>query len=194
MVYPVIVPLRQIDSLFRTAARHLERHGSTIVPQWLAEIDGVESAEERDRHRASNARSPTPLSCSGRLDMNIKIERPRRRQRENKSSRIKSRHHLPLGRSQLMRGRSTRILRSVEIDEAVDSMYSVVDENKFLEDHVPQRATRNALLQELLVGPHRSRTSAAARRSCRFTRTSSAATADRNERPIDAIRLEFREH
>ena len=56
---PVIVFFDEMESLFRTRGTGISSDmESTIVPQLLAEIDGVESLARRDRHRRLQPRGP----------------------------------------------------------------------------------------------------------------------------------------
>src|SRR6202795_1843935 len=77
--YPVIVFFDEMDSLFRTRGTGISSDiESTIVPQLLAEIDGVESLKNVIVIGASNREdliAPAILR-PGRLDVKIKIERP----------------------------------------------------------------------------------------------------------------------
>ena len=62
----MIVFFDEMDSLFRTRGSGISSDvESTIVPQLLAEIDGVEALQERDRYRCVQpARtSSTRRSC-----------------------------------------------------------------------------------------------------------------------------------
>src|SRR5487761_2331227 len=76
---PVIVFFDEMDSLFRTRGTGISSDmESTIVPQLLAEIDGVESLRDVIVIGASNREDlidPASLR-PGRLDVKIKIERP----------------------------------------------------------------------------------------------------------------------
>ena len=56
---PVIVFFDEMDSLFRTRGTGISSDmESTIVPQLLAEIDGVETLQQRDRDRRVEPRGP----------------------------------------------------------------------------------------------------------------------------------------
>src|SRR2546428_3953124 len=77
--YPVIVFFDEMDSLFRTRGTGISSDiESTIVPQLLAEIDGVESLKNVIVIRASNREDliDPAILRPGRLDVKIKIERP----------------------------------------------------------------------------------------------------------------------
>ena len=76
---PVIVFFDEMDSLFRTRGSGISSDmESTIVPQLLAEIDGVEALRDVIVIGASNREDliDPAILRPGRLDVKIKIERP----------------------------------------------------------------------------------------------------------------------
>src|SRR5919205_894636 len=76
---PVIVFFDEMDSLFRTRGTGISSDiETTIVPQLLAEIDGVESLRNVIVIGASNREDliDPAILRPGRLDVKIKIERP----------------------------------------------------------------------------------------------------------------------
>src|SRR5579863_9857660 len=76
---PVIVFFDEMDSLFRTRGTGISSDmESTIVPQLLAEIDGVEALRDVIVIGASNREDliDPAILRPGRLDVKIKIERP----------------------------------------------------------------------------------------------------------------------
>ena len=78
---PVIVFFDEMDSLFRTRGTGISSDmESTIVPQLLAEIDGVETLKNVIVIGASNREDliDPAILRPGRLDVKIKIERPTR--------------------------------------------------------------------------------------------------------------------
>jgi proteasome-associated ATPase len=123
---PVIVFFDEMDSLFRTRGSGISSDiESTIVPQLLAEIDGVESLKNVIVIGASNREDliDPAILRPGRLDVKIKIERPDDAAARQIFSRYLS-DELPIAGGE-----------GVErmIDAAVDRMYSSDDENRFLE-------------------------------------------------------------
>ncbi len=133
---PVIVFFDEMDSLFRTRGTGISSDiESTIVPQLLAEIDGVESLKNVIVIGASNREDliDPAILRPGRLDVKIKIERPD----EESAKSIFNQYlvpTLPIAPSEVKKagGDPEKSIRRM-IDEAVDNMYSVGDENKFLE-------------------------------------------------------------
>jgi proteasome-associated ATPase len=134
--YPVIVFFDEMDSLFRTRGTGISSDmESTIVPQLLAEIDGVEALKNVIVIGASNREDliDPAILRPGRLDVKIKIERP-----DNDSAKqIFSQYlttSLPLAERELKNaGTNPDGAVRTMIDAAVDAMYSMGDENKFLE-------------------------------------------------------------
>ena len=77
--WPVIVFFDEMDSMFRTRGSGISSDmESTIVPQLLAEIDGVEALKNVIVIGASNREDliDPAILRPGRLDVKIKIERP----------------------------------------------------------------------------------------------------------------------
>ena len=134
--YPVIVFFDEMDSLFRTRGTGISSDiESTIVPQLLAEIDGVESLKNVIVIGASNREDliDPAILRPGRLDVKIKIERP-----DTDSAKQIFRQYLtsdlPLADSELKKsGGDAEVAIERMIDGAVDHMYATGDENKFLE-------------------------------------------------------------
>jgi proteasome-associated ATPase len=134
--YPVIVFFDEMDSLFRTRGTGISSDiESTIVPQLLAEIDGVESLKNVIVIGASNREDliDPAILRPGRLDVKIKIERPD----TDSAKQIFQQYlttELPLADSELKKaGGDSEVAIKRMIDGAVDHMYATGDENKFLE-------------------------------------------------------------
>jgi proteasome-associated ATPase len=134
---PVIVFFDEMDSLFRTRGTGISSDmESTIVPQLLAEIDGVESLKDVIVIGASNREDliDPAILRPGRLDVKIKIERPD----EESAAQIFSRYltaDLPLDADEVDRlgGGDTAKAVTAIIETTVAEMYRADDENKFLE-------------------------------------------------------------
>jgi len=132
---PVIVFFDEMDSLFRTRGSGISSDiESTIVPQLLAEIDGVESLKNVIVVGASNREDliDPAILRPGRLDVKIKIERP-----DESAAKDIFRKYLttdiPISTEEIVRHGSPESAVEVIIDATVETMYSVADENKFLE-------------------------------------------------------------
>jgi proteasome-associated ATPase len=133
---PVIVFFDEMDSLFRTRGTGISSDiESTIVPQLLAEIDGVESLKNVIVIGASNREDliDPAILRPGRLDVKIKIERPD----EESAKQIFGQYlttNLPIADAELKgAGGDPDGAVAKMIDKAVDSMYALDDDNKFLE-------------------------------------------------------------
>jgi proteasome-associated ATPase len=109
---------------------------STIVPQLLAEIDGVESLKDVIVIGASNREDliDPAILRPGRLDVKIKIERPN----ETAAAQIFARYlsaTLPLDEADVksLGGGDREKAVTVMIEQTVAEMYRADDENRFLE-------------------------------------------------------------
>jgi proteasome-associated ATPase len=134
---PVIVFFDEMDSLFRTRGTGISSDmESTIVPQLLAEIDGVETLKNVIVIGASNREDliDPAILRPGRLDVKIKIERPD----IDSAGQIFSRYmtsDLPLDEAEVTslgggdRDKAVRIM----IERTVAEMYRADEENQFLE-------------------------------------------------------------
>ncbi|HEY5245022.1 MAG TPA: proteasome ATPase [Acidimicrobiales bacterium] len=134
---PVIVFFDEMESLFRTRGTGISSDmESTIVPQLLAEIDGVESLRDVIVIGASNREDliDPAILRPGRLDVKIKIERPN----EEAAVQIFSRYltaDLPLDRPEVERlggGDPHKAVLAI-IEDTVAEMYREDDDNRFLE-------------------------------------------------------------
>jgi proteasome-associated ATPase len=134
---PVIVFFDEMDSLFRTRGSGISSDvESTIVPQLLAEIDGVEALKNVIVIGASNREDliDPAILRPGRLDVKIKIERPD----ETSAAQIFTRYlasSLPLDEAEVRsmgggdRDKTVRLM----IERTVEEMYRDDEANQFLE-------------------------------------------------------------
>ncbi len=133
---PVIVFFDEMDSLFRTRGTGISSDvESTIVPQLLSELDGVESLKNVIVIGASNREDliDPAILRPGRLDVKIKINRPDPEAARQIFS-IYLDPDLPFDRSELeAAGGDRRAHLDRMITEAVALMYSEEEHNKFLE-------------------------------------------------------------
>ncbi|MFV2000163.1 MAG: proteasome ATPase [Acidimicrobiia bacterium] len=132
---PVIVFFDEMDSLFRTRGTGVSSDvESTIVPQLLSELDGVESLKNVIVIGASNREDliDPAILRPGRLDVKIKIERPSR-EAALKIFDIYLTKNLPYNADELSDHGSVELMRGAAIERAVDAMYSEGSDNRFLE-------------------------------------------------------------
>ena len=133
---PVIVFFDEMDSIFRTRGSGVSSDvETTIVPQLLSEIDGVEGLENVIVIGASNREDmiDPAILRPGRLDVKIKIERP-----DAESARdifaIYIKEDLPLHADDVAENGGSRSATVAQmIQRTVERMYSETDENRFLE-------------------------------------------------------------
>ncbi len=133
---PVIVFFDEMDSLFRTRGTGISSDvESTIVPQLLSELDGVESLKNVIVIGASNREDliDPAILRPGRLDVKIKISRPDP-DAARQIFRIYLEGDIPFDAAELERhgGDRGHLLQHM-IDSTVDAMYSEDDINRFLE-------------------------------------------------------------
>jgi proteasome-associated ATPase len=135
--WPVIVFFDEMDSMFRTRGTGISSDvESTIVPQLLAEIDGVESLRNVIVIGASNREDliDPAILRPGRLDVKIKIERPN----ETAAAQIFARYltaELPIDADAVRDIGGGDVQKSVQsiIERTVEEMYRSDKENEFLE-------------------------------------------------------------
>jgi proteasome-associated ATPase len=133
---PVIVFFDEMDSLFRTRGTGISSDvESTIVPQLLSELDGVESLKNVIVIGASNREDliDPAILRPGRLDVKIKINRP-----DPDAAREIFHIYLdvavPLDEAELASvGGDREALVDRMVDATVDTMYAQNEENRFLE-------------------------------------------------------------
>ena len=154
---PVIVFFDEMDSLFRTRGTGISSDiESTIVPQLLAEIDGVEGLRNVIVIGASNREDliDPAILRPGRLDVKIKIERPS----EDNAKKIFARYltaGLPIAEDEIRRtGGDREKAVSSMIEEAADPHVPHRGGQPVPRGHVPQRREGGPVLQGLLVGRH----------------------------------------
>lgn len=133
---PVIVFFDEMDALFRTRGTGISSDiESTIVPQFLSEIDGVERLRNVIVIGASNRQDlidPAVLR-PGRLDVKIRIDRPNQKAAMEIFSKYLT-TDLPYHSEELNRDKGDqRKLVERLIQMTVERMYSQSEDNKFLE-------------------------------------------------------------
>jgi proteasome-associated ATPase len=133
---PVIVFFDEMDALFRTRGSGISSDvETTIVPQLLAEIDGVEHLRNVIVVGASNRQDliDPAILRPGRLDVKVKIERPDAAAAVDIFNKYLT-ADLPIHESELSQnGGDTQAAIDRMIAAAVDEMYNLEEENRFLE-------------------------------------------------------------
>ncbi|MFF8597110.1 proteasome ATPase [Streptomyces sp. NPDC015220] len=133
---PVIVFFDEMESLFRTRGSGVSSDvENTIVPQLLAEIDGVEGLQNVVVIGASNREDmiDPAILRPGRLDVKIKIERPDAEAAKDIFAKYLT-ERLPLHTDDLSEhgGEKDATVQAM-IQTAVEQMYAETEENRFLE-------------------------------------------------------------
>ena len=133
---PVIVFFDEMDSIFRTRGTGVSSDvETTVVPQLLSEIDGVEGLENVIVIGASNREDmiDPAILRPGRLDVKIKIERPDAEAAQDIFSKYLV-EDLPLHTDDLEEfGGDRALCVKTMIEKVVDRMYAEIDDNRFLE-------------------------------------------------------------
>ncbi len=177
--WPVIVFFDEMESLFRTRGSGISSDiESTIVPQLLAEIDGVETLRNVIVIGASNREDliDPAILRPGRLDVKIKIERPD----EEAASAIFARYLTPelpidVDLVETLGGGDPGKAVQFMIEDTVRDMYKSDEDNRFLEvtyqngdkeimyfkdfssgamiENIVRRAKKLAIKREIAGGP-----------------------------------------
>ena len=186
--WPVIVFFDEMDSMFRTRGSGISSDmESTIVPQLLAEIDGVEGLKNVIVIGATNREDliDPAILRPGRLDVKIKIERP------NADAARADLRPLPHQRDPDRRGR---------VDPGDDRRHGHRDvprrrRQPLPRGHLPERRQGDPLLQGLLVGRD-DRERRAARQEARHQAGDRRRGQGRvsTQDLLDSIKQEYKEH
>ncbi|MFG2331951.1 proteasome ATPase [Streptomyces sp. NPDC048604] len=133
---PVIVFFDEMESLFRTRGSGVSSDvENTIVPQLLAEIDGVEGLENVIVIGASNREDmiDPAILRPGRLDVKIKIERPDAEAARDIFAKYLT-ASLPLHSDDVAEHGGSKDAAAIGmIQSVVEKMYAESEENRFLE-------------------------------------------------------------
>ena len=131
---PVIVFFDEMDALFRTRGTGISSDvETTIVPQLLAEIDGVEGLKNVIVIGASNRQDliDPAILRPGRLDVKIKIERPDRAAASDIFRKYLT-ADVPIAEAET-RGSDVATAIDAMIVATVEAMYALSESNRFLE-------------------------------------------------------------
>ena len=135
--WPVIIFFDEMDSMFRTRGTGISSDmESTIVPQLLAEIDGVEGLRNVIVIGATNREDliDPAILRPGRLDVKIKIERPDADAAHQIFARYLT-NDLPISQTDIDNLGDGDAQKAVQemVNQAVVEMYATTDVNRFLE-------------------------------------------------------------
>ncbi|MDR2280396.1 MAG: proteasome ATPase [Gordonia sp. (in: high G+C Gram-positive bacteria)] len=133
---PVIVFFDEMDSIFRTRGSGVSSDvETTVVPQLLSEIDGVEGLENVIVIGASNREDmiDPAILRPGRLDVKIKIERPDAESAVDIFTKYLT-TDVPLHADEVAEfGGDPQACVDAMIQRVVERMYAETDDNRFLE-------------------------------------------------------------
>ena len=133
---PVVVFFDEMDALFRTRGSGISSDvETTIVPQLLAEIDGVEGLKNVIVIGASNRQDliDPAILRPGRLDVKIKIDRPDRQAAADIMAKYLT-PDIPMHEQEIgPHGGDIPAAIARLIEMAIDAMYTLSDDNRFLE-------------------------------------------------------------
>ena len=133
---PVVVFFDEMDALFRTRGSGISSDvETTIVPQLLAEIDGVEHLKNVIVIGASNRQDliDPAILRPGRLDVKIKIERPDAAAAVDIFNKYMT-TELPLNEAEVRESSGdAQAAVARMIAATIEEMYSLGEENRFLE-------------------------------------------------------------
>ncbi len=133
--WPVIIFFDEMESLFRTRGSGISSDiESTIVPQLLAEIDGVETLKNVIVIGASNREDliDPAILRPGRLDVKIKIERPDPEAAHSIFANYLTKD-LPIHEDEVRNNVELEAALATMIDKTVEFMYRADDDTRFLE-------------------------------------------------------------
>src|SRR6266852_888710 len=131
---PVVVFFDEMDALFRTRGTGISSDvETTIVPQLLAEIDGVEGLKNVIGTSNRQDLIDPAILRPGRLDVKIKIERPDRQAATDIFLKYLT-SNIPIGQAETKQhGGDVQGAIVDMIAQTVEAMYALSEENRFLE-------------------------------------------------------------
>jgi len=194
---PVIVFFDEMDSLFRTRGSGVSSDvESTVVPQLLSELDGVEGLKNVIVIGASNREDliDPAILRPGRLDVKIKIERP-----DAVAAReilgIYLKRNLPLRADELeAAGGDAGALVSSLIDRAVEAMFATTHENRFLEVTYANGDKETLYFRDFASGAMIENVVRRAKKASIKREIAGGARGMGIQDLLDGVRQEFREH
>ncbi|HSG78146.1 MAG TPA: proteasome ATPase [Acidimicrobiia bacterium] len=194
---PVIVFFDEMDSLFRTRGSGISSDvESTIVPQLLSELDGVEGLKNVIVIGASNREDliDPAILRPGRLDVKIKIERPDEEAAQEIFG-IYLDEAVPIDAGEIERfGGDRPALVADMIDRTVADMYSQGDHNRFLEVTYANGDKEVLYFKDFSSGAMIENVVRRAKKEAIKREIAEGSRGIRLQDLLDAIKQEFREH
>ncbi len=193
---PVVIFFDEMDSLFRTRGSGISSDvESTIVPQFLAELDGVEGLKNVIVIGASNRQDlidPAVLR-PGRFDVKIKIDRPD----QSAAQEILSKYltpDLPFAANDLRAHGTPEKAAVAMIAEAVQLLYAAVPENRFLEVTYASGQQETLYFMDFVSGAMIESICTRAKKRAVKRMIATGTKGLTTEDLLDAVRTEFREN
>ena len=194
---PVIVFFDEMDSLFRTRGTGISSDvESTIVPQLLSELDGVESLKNVVVIGASNREDliDPAILRPGRLDVKIKIRRP-----DTEAAReifgIYLTPETPVDSDALAEsGGDLAVYLKALVEETVEAMYAESEENRFLEVTYLSGDRETLYFKDFASGAMIENIVRRAKKDAIKRQIAEGVSGVRKQDLMDAIKQEFREH
>ncbi len=194
---PVIVFFDEMDSLFRTRGSGISSDvESTIVPQLLSELDGVESLKNVIVIGASNREDliDPAILRPGRLDVKIKINRPDP-DAAREIFRIYLSGDVPIDPETLAaKGGDREAVIADFIEATVAAMYAESDENRFLEVTYANGDREILYFKDFSSGAMIENIVRRAKKDAIKRQIAGGTRGIRKEDLLNAIKQEFREH
>jgi proteasome-associated ATPase len=193
---PVIVFFDEMDSLFRTRGTGVSSDvESTIVPQLLSELDGVESLKNVIVIGASNREDliDPAILRPGRLDVKIKIERPDSAA-AHRIFDIYLPYDLPYDESEVKEHDSVSEFVDHVIDRTVDAMYAEGTRNRFLEVTYANGDREELYFKDFASGAMIENIVRRAKKDAIKREIAGGSSGLQAEDLINAVHQEFREH
>ncbi|CUS35262.1 Proteasome-associated ATPase [Candidatus Nitrospira nitrosa] len=195
--HPVIVFFDEMDALFRTRGTGVSSDiESTIVPQFLSEIDGVERLRNVIVIGASNRQDlidPAVLRA-GRLDVKVKVGRPDADAARDIFSKYIS-TALPFAEEDVARHAGDRHALVERLTAmTVEAMYAASEENKFIEVTYANGEKEVLYFKDFASGALIEGIVSRAKKFAVKRVIANEGTGLRSEDLIRAIREEFKEH
>ena len=186
-----------MDSLFRTRGTGISSDvESTIVPQLLSELDGVESLKNVVVIGASNREDliDPAILRPGRLDVKIKINRPGP-EAANEIFGIYLTPETPIDPDALAEsGGDISVYLEGLVKESVEAMYSESDENRFLEVTYLSGDRETLYFKDFASGAMIENIVRRAKKDAIKRQIAGGGSGLRKEDLLIAIKQEFREH
>jgi proteasome-associated ATPase len=193
---PVVIFFDEMDAIFRTRGTGISSDvETTIVPQFLTELDGVEGLRNVVVIGATNRPDlidPAVLR-PGRLDVKIKIDRPDRAATSEIFRKYLTRE-LPIAAAEILRHGSVQAAIDAMITSALEAIYRRGDENRFVEVVYADGDKQMLYFHDFISG---AMIESVVRRAKQFAIKRYIATADKGLTTDDlvaAVREEFREN